>query len=38
MFDIGYVGIDHERDEIQNGVGALAQDGKGCEQKFLKRA
>ena len=36
MFDIGYVGIDHERDEVQNEIGALAQDGEGCEAKVLE--
>ena len=36
MFDIGYVGVYHQRDQVQNEIGALAQDGKGCETKVLE--
>lgn len=36
MFDVRYVGVNHESDQVQNEVGALAQDGEGCEAKVLE--
>ena len=36
VFDVGYVGVDHESDEIQNEIGALTQDGECCETKIFE--
>ena len=36
MLDVGNVGIDHESNQIQNEIGALAQDGECCETEILE--
>lgn len=36
MLDVRDVGIDHQSDQVQNEIGALAQDGECCETEILK--